>query len=152
VLQLCVLVRGSFEGIRAFLANHRCNAICKDLKLPPVGNKPDKSLAEGTRLPLRKEEKAKLMQLMQEPEDDEPGGELTRTQRKAEHVAKELNLPAVAANKASLHNKLVVQVCKVTGLEAVGTVGEVCDTSVAVLCGSQTVETKVVYGRHVPYT
>ena len=85
-------------------------------------------------------------------EDDEPGGELTRKQRKAEHVAKELNLPAVAANKASLHNKLVVQVCKVTGLEAVGTVGEVCDTSVAVLCGSQTVETKVVYGRHVPYT
>ena len=133
------------EGIKAFLANHRCNSICKDLKLPPVG-KPAKSLAEGTRLPLRQEERKQAL------EDDEPGGELTRTQRKAEHVAKELNLPAVAANKASLHNKLDVQVCKVTGLEAVGTVGEVCDTSVAVLCGSQTVETKVVYGRHVPYT
>lgn len=52
-----------------------------------------------------------------------PGGELTRTQRKAEKVAKELNLPAVAANKGSMHNRLVVQVCKVTGLEAVGTVG-----------------------------
>ena len=132
------------EGIKAFLANHRCNSICKDLKLPPVG-KPAKSLAEGTRLPLRQEERKQAL------EDDEPGGELTRTQRKAEKVAKELNLPAVAAvgaNKGNMKNRLVVQVCKVTGLEAVGTVGGVFDAAVTVMCGTQTCETRVVYGRH----
>jgi hypothetical protein len=134
------------RGIKAFLANHRCNSICKDLKLPPVG-KPAKSLAEGTRLPLRQEERKQAL------EDDEPGGELTRTQRKAEKVAKELNLPAVAAvgaNKGSMKNRLVVQVCKVTGLGAVGTVGGVFDAAVTVMCGTQTCETRVVYGSAAP--
>jgi len=34
------------RGINAFLKNHRCNAICKALKLPQIG-KPAKSMYEG---------------------------------------------------------------------------------------------------------
>jgi hypothetical protein len=30
------------RGITAFLNNHRCNAMCKALKLPPTGRKPAK--------------------------------------------------------------------------------------------------------------
>ena len=149
VLHLCLFER---KGIKAFLANHRCNRICHELNLPPVG-KQAKSLAEGTFLPV------KGQRTPQELEDDEPGGELTRTQRKAEKVVKELRLPGVAAgvaavaavgaNKGSMHNRLVVQVCKVTGLEAVGTVGGLFDAAVTVMCGTQTGETRVVYGRHI---
>jgi hypothetical protein len=39
------------RGINAFLKNHRCNAICKALKLPQIG-KPAKGMYEGGARPL----------------------------------------------------------------------------------------------------
>ena len=129
------------RGVRAFLNNHRCNAMCKDLRLPPTA-KPAKNVADGTR--LRPLEEAK-----REANEDGEGNELTRTQRKAEKVKNALNLPAgpLAQAAAQAPNRLVVQVCNASGLQSVG---GACDASVTVMCGTQSGETRVVYASAEP--
>lgn len=128
------------RGIQAFLTNHRCNFMCKALKLPAVG-RPPKSMADGTR--LRPDE-----DMQKELGEEEPGSELTRTQRKAEKLKNGLKLAGALANRPDVHNnRLVVQVCKVTGL---GGADGVCDALVTVMCGEQTCETRVVYNSAAP--
>ena len=124
------------RGITAFLNNHRCNAICKALKLPPT-RKPAKSLSDGTRLKPLEEAKREA--------EEEHGSQLTHTQRKAERIKQDFKLPDAPPSKASLlPNRLVVQVGAVRGL-----VGAV-DASVTVMTGTQSGETRVVYGSAEP--
>jgi len=121
------------RGIQAFLNNHRCNNICKTLKLPQVGKAP-KQMEVGTILPL-------------------PGAAAAPTKAQdfalnyqQTHLRERRHHPAAAVSTGA-PDRIIIQ-CLEASFSAQA--GDAPDTFVVVAVGLESTETSVAYGTWTP--